>query len=211
MPSCSSDPQAIKIQIHVLSITANSDNTLIAKYHPQDQILSPGVENLRCPDARGRVAEENMTGTPTVKKAVPTTPVNLCGHSPLSPPRLSHSLTTNAASLQVFHEGLKSWSCCNIVNKPVLEFDQFMQIPVSDHISSTHKTFQLRSRPVGLHDWDASRARPSKSSAKSHIERCKFDADLICGRQRELFDQIFRAIIKPGQPHDHTQTRACGD
>lgn len=29
----------------------------------------------------------------------------------------------------VFHEGLKSWSCCNAVNKPVLEFDQFMQIP----------------------------------------------------------------------------------
>lgn len=29
----------------------------------------------------------------------------------------------------VFHEGLKSWSCCNTVNKPVLEFDQFMQIP----------------------------------------------------------------------------------
>ncbi|OCF43365.1 CORD and CS domain-containing protein [Kwoniella heveanensis CBS 569] len=29
----------------------------------------------------------------------------------------------------VFHEGLKSWSCCNEVNKPVLEFDQFMAIP----------------------------------------------------------------------------------
>ncbi|WVW80147.1 hypothetical protein I302_102123 [Kwoniella bestiolae CBS 10118] len=29
----------------------------------------------------------------------------------------------------VFHEGLKSWSCCNEVNKPVLEFDQFMALP----------------------------------------------------------------------------------
>lgn len=29
----------------------------------------------------------------------------------------------------VFHEGLKSWSCCNTTtNKPVLEFDQFMQL-----------------------------------------------------------------------------------
>ena len=27
MPSCSSDPRAIKIQIHALAITANSDNT----------------------------------------------------------------------------------------------------------------------------------------------------------------------------------------
>ncbi|KAH8106764.1 HSP20-like chaperone [Cristinia sonorae] len=29
----------------------------------------------------------------------------------------------------VFHEGLKSWSCCKEVNKPVLEFDEFMKIP----------------------------------------------------------------------------------
>ncbi|THH20353.1 hypothetical protein EW146_g966 [Bondarzewia mesenterica] len=28
----------------------------------------------------------------------------------------------------VFHEGLKSWSCCNTVNKPVLDFDEFMKI-----------------------------------------------------------------------------------
>ena len=29
----------------------------------------------------------------------------------------------------VFHEGLKSWSCCNATNKPVLEFEQFLQLP----------------------------------------------------------------------------------
>ena len=29
----------------------------------------------------------------------------------------------------VFHEGLKSWSCCNVTNKPVLEFEQFLQLP----------------------------------------------------------------------------------
>ncbi|KAK4685157.1 hypothetical protein P7C73_g5001, partial [Tremellales sp. Uapishka_1] len=29
----------------------------------------------------------------------------------------------------VFHEGLKSWSCCNENNKPVMEFDAFMAIP----------------------------------------------------------------------------------
>jgi len=28
----------------------------------------------------------------------------------------------------IFHEGLKSWSCCNTVNKPVLDFDEFMAI-----------------------------------------------------------------------------------
>lgn len=29
----------------------------------------------------------------------------------------------------VFHEGLKSWSCCNEKNKPVMEFEQFLQLP----------------------------------------------------------------------------------
>jgi len=28
----------------------------------------------------------------------------------------------------IFHEGLKSWSCCNTVNKPVLDFDEFIAI-----------------------------------------------------------------------------------
>lgn len=48
---------------------------------------------------------------------------------------------------QVFHEGLKSWSCCQDVNKPVLDFDEFMKIPVSDislkdpiECSSVHRT-----------------------------------------------------------------------
>lgn len=29
----------------------------------------------------------------------------------------------------VFHEGLKSWSCCSDVYKPVLDFDEFMKVP----------------------------------------------------------------------------------
>ncbi|GAA6044677.1 hypothetical protein NBRC10513_004547 [Rhodotorula toruloides] len=29
----------------------------------------------------------------------------------------------------VFHEGLKSWSCCSDVNKPVTDFDDFMKLP----------------------------------------------------------------------------------
>jgi len=37
--------------------------------------------------------------------------------------------STDTQRRQVFHEGLKSWSCCADVNKPVLEFDEFMKIP----------------------------------------------------------------------------------
>ncbi|KAK7693675.1 hypothetical protein QCA50_003245 [Cerrena zonata] len=29
----------------------------------------------------------------------------------------------------IFHEGLKSWSCCKDVNKPVLDFDDFIKLP----------------------------------------------------------------------------------
>src|ERR1700712_5442357 len=36
-----------------------------------------------------------------------------------------------------FHEGLKSGSCCNEVNKPVMEFDQFVQIRVRRSLGRT--------------------------------------------------------------------------
>jgi len=39
---------------------------------------------------------------------------DLCSYHPGSP---------------VFHEGLKSWSCCQDIYKPVLDFDEFMKIP----------------------------------------------------------------------------------
>lgn len=32
--------------------------------------------------------------------------------------------------MKIFHEGLKSWSCCSDVNKPELDFDEFMKIQV---------------------------------------------------------------------------------
>ncbi|TFK55178.1 chord-domain-containing protein [Heliocybe sulcata] len=50
----------------------------------------------------------------------------------------------------VFHEGLKSWSCCQNVNKPVLDFDEFMQIPgctVGQHNAAAPKP-QPASKPA---------------------------------------------------------------
>jgi len=34
----------------------------------------------------------------------------------------------------IFHEGLKSWSCCQDIYKPVLDFDEFMTIPLCTEI-----------------------------------------------------------------------------
>jgi len=44
----------------------------------------------------------------------------------------SESSTENChhhSGVPVFHEGLKSWSCCKEKNKPVLDFDDFVAIP----------------------------------------------------------------------------------
>jgi len=51
----------------------------------------------------------------------------------------------------VFHEGLKSWSCCSSVNKPVLDFDEFMAIPgceVGAHTEAVPKDAPLVPKPT---------------------------------------------------------------
>ncbi|OAX38904.1 chord-domain-containing protein [Rhizopogon vinicolor AM-OR11-026] len=52
------------------------------------------------------------------------------------------SSCTYHSGAPVFHEGLKSWSCCSDVNKPVLEFEEFMKLPgcmVSSHTDEAPK------------------------------------------------------------------------
>lgn len=46
----------------------------------------------------------------------------------------------------IFHEGSKSWSCCNQVNKPVLEFDEFMKIPGCT--TGSHSDTAVSAEPV---------------------------------------------------------------
>jgi len=50
----------------------------------------------------------------------------------------------------IFHEGLKSWSCCNTLNKPVLDFDEFMAIGGCTR---------------GVHSVDAPKVQPSAASS----------------------------------------------
>lgn len=51
-----------------------------------------------------------------------------CTRSGCGKPSDSEGSCTFHPGGPVFHEGLKSWSCCSDINKPVLEFDQFMGI-----------------------------------------------------------------------------------
>ncbi|KAF5387119.1 hypothetical protein D9615_001635 [Tricholomella constricta] len=59
---------------------------------------------------------------------------------------------THHAGGPVFHEGLKSWSCCNDLYKPVLEFDEFMKIPgctqADRHTVETPKAEALKPSPT---------------------------------------------------------------
>lgn len=52
-----------------------------------------------------------------------------CGvdFDPASPP--TNASCSYHPGAPIFHEGLKSWSCCKDTNKPVMEFDQFLAIP----------------------------------------------------------------------------------
>ncbi|KAG1748980.1 chord-domain-containing protein [Suillus paluster] len=55
----------------------------------------------------------------------------------------SASSCTYHPGAPVFHEGLKSWSCCSDVNKPALEFDEFMKIPGCTVCSHTDEAPQV--------------------------------------------------------------------
>lgn len=64
----------------------------------------------------------------------------------------------------VFHEGLKSWSCCKDVNKPVMEFDQFLAISgctTADSHSTESQSLPTIKNGAVVADGDASAAAPS--------------------------------------------------
>ncbi|KAG8806949.1 hypothetical protein FRC17_004716, partial [Serendipita sp. 399] len=49
--------------------------------------------------------------------------------------------TRGSGGIRKFHEGLKSWSCCDDIHRPVLDFESFMKIPgctPSVHTSATN-------------------------------------------------------------------------
>ncbi|KAI0780750.1 chord-domain-containing protein [Trametes elegans] len=79
----------------------------------------------------------------------------------------------------VFHEGSKSWSCCSDINKPVLDFDDFMKIPGCSKGSHTddapkaapkpqpapHVDLKMTSSSAGSETYSAAPAGISSSSA----------------------------------------------
>lgn len=70
----------------------------------------------------------------------------------------------------VFHEGLKSWSCCKDTNKPVMEFDQFLAIPgcnSADAHSTEKQTVPTVKNGAVVADADAS--APAGSISDVHL------------------------------------------
>ncbi|KAI0341755.1 chord-domain-containing protein [Trametopsis cervina] len=80
----------------------------------------------------------------------------------------------------VFHEGLKSWSCCQDVNKPVLDFDEFMNIPGCMQ---------------GLHTDEAPKQEPSKAAPATTLS-AKTDA----GTGKETYSSVTAPAPLPAAP-----------
>ncbi|KAF8516925.1 chord-domain-containing protein [Hysterangium stoloniferum] len=96
----------------------------------------------------------------------------------------------------VFHEGLKSWSCCSDVNRPVLDFDSFMAI---------------RGCTNGPHTEVKPKAEPPTSGGVNTVSRAKatsstsVDADPPLPIQDEEDDTSIPVIF--GTP---CKRRGCG-
>ena len=52
---------------------------------------------------------------------------------------------------------MKSWDCCNDVNRPVTDFDEFMKLPVSTgyfNVKPPHRCRMFDDRPRVVHEAD---------------------------------------------------------
>jgi hypothetical protein len=73
---------------------------------------------------------------------------------------------------QVFHEGLKSWSCCSDANKPVLDFDEFMRIPVRLELSPSltlNHCFSKQGCARGSHTDEVPKLAPPVSKGITNV------------------------------------------
>ncbi|KIP08162.1 hypothetical protein PHLGIDRAFT_88607 [Phlebiopsis gigantea 11061_1 CR5-6] len=83
-----------------------------------------------------------------------------CGQEYVSENNLDASCVYHSGA-PVFHEGLKSWSCCQDVNRPVLDFDDFMKIPVCTRLDiGQHTSVVPKPEP----------AKPQSMSTPTNIE-----------------------------------------
>ncbi|UZJ51241.1 hypothetical protein CBS101457_000561 [Exobasidium rhododendri] len=63
------------------------------------------------------------------------------------------SSCTHHPGAPIFHEGSKSWSCCKDVNKPVLEFDEFLTIKgctTDEEHTDVKKEKETFKKPAGM-------------------------------------------------------------
>ncbi|GAA5978842.1 hypothetical protein JCM11641_003582 [Rhodosporidiobolus odoratus] len=80
----------------------------------------------------------------------------------------------------VFHEGLKSWSCCAATNKPVTDFDDFMKLPPC--ATGTHST-----------------EKPEQPAAKSSVVDAAVPASKDAAG-KEVYGAVTRTQAAPSLP-----------
>lgn len=82
----------------------------------------------------------------------------------------------------IFHEGLKSWSCCSDVNKPVLDFDEFMKIPGC---------------AKGAHTDEAVQAEPPKPPPNANVRLTEVKSETVAPHPKPSGSQTFKSTMVP--------------
>jgi hypothetical protein len=117
---------------------------------------------------------------------------------------------------QIFHEGLKSWSCCNTVNKPVLDFDEFMAIAVCGQftfrvfwcvtLDRSFTTPLAQGCTRGVHSAEAPKVEPSATSSTTP-NRSLTMTETADGK--EVYTSPAAARSRPQEPAKQLSTRAA--
>ncbi|KAG0152230.1 hypothetical protein CROQUDRAFT_35684 [Cronartium quercuum f. sp. fusiforme G11] len=98
----------------------------------------------------------------------------------------------------VFHEGMKSWSCCKETNKPVLEFDQFMKL--KGCTSGTHSSEKPTTTTTALPSTTESATSLSAKSVDSNGVETYGKVSTTATPTRQTTSDVFKPIKSEEKP-----------
>lgn len=132
--------------------------------------------DLKCLDAHGKAAAKSILHTALIPA--------------YTTPESRYALIRDSINnlwlrfLKVFHEGLKSWSCCADVNKPVLEFEAFMKILVRGLLIITMKCNNIK---LGMYRVGRSYRGSARSKSAKTFTCGRFDGVELGIQQGSLY------------------------
>lgn len=115
---------------------------------------------------------------------------------------------THHPGAPVFHEGQKSWSCCKEVNKPVLDFDDFVKIKgcttVDGHSTERPKQAQT-TKPSGAGTINGAKQADGKEVFGAPAQQTPaFTAQLPPQTKANPAPEVRREYVEPADPETVT-------